>query len=105
MWERYKINTKIEHEVLSIDRKNKKVVVNDIKKNQIFEEEYDKLILSTGASAIIPNIDGVNSENVFVLKTIPDSQFIKNFIQKNNVKNAVVVGAGFIGMEIAGKLN
>lgn len=105
MWERYRVNTKIQHEVLSINRQKKVVKVKDLINQKEFEEDYDKLILSPGTSAFKPKMQGVDSKNVFVLKTVPDSEHVKSYIKENHVKKAVVVGAGFIGMEVAEQLS
>jgi NADPH-dependent 2,4-dienoyl-CoA reductase/sulfur reductase-like enzyme/rhodanese-related sulfurtransferase len=104
-WNRYRIEAKVNHEVLSINRKEKNVKVKNLETNEEFTEDYDKLILSPGAGAIVPPIEGIHSKNIFVLKTVPDAEKIKEYIQKHNVKKAVVVGAGFIGLEIADQLN
>lgn len=105
MWERYRVETKINHEVLSINRNKKSVKVKNLLSQEEFEQEYDKLILSPGTSAFKPKIQGVDSKNVFVLKTVPDSELVKKYIKENGVKKATVVGCGFIGMELAEQLS
>lgn len=69
-----------------------------------FQTPYDKLILSTGSSPILPPIKGVNAPGVFTLRDIPDSQQIKAWIESRNAKRVVVVGGGFIGLEMAENL-
>ena len=89
------------HEVLSIDRPAKKVLVKNLKTGNEFTATYDKLILAPGAGAIIPPLPGIHSANIFTVKTVPDSETIKTFIQEKSPKQAVVIGAGFIGLESA----
>lgn len=100
---RFNVDVKVEHEVISIDRKKKEVKVKNLVTGEIFSDRYDKLIIATGAGAIVPSvIEGIHSKNIFVVKTVPDSDNIKSFIQSNPApKNAVIVGAGFIGLEMA----
>ena len=69
-----------------------------------FEVPYDKLILSPGYRPFVPNITGVNAPGVFQLRDIPDSRQIKAWIETRNAKKAVVVGGGFIGLEMAEQL-
>lgn len=99
--ERFNIDIRINTEVLSIDKENKKVKVLDKISNKEYEEIYDKLVLSPGADPIKPPIPGLDGNNIFTLRSVPDTYKIKEYIEKNNVKKAVVVGAGFIGIEMA----
>lgn len=96
---RYNVNVLINTEATEIKRNEKKVVVQGA--DGIKELSYDKLILAQGGSPIIPDIEGINSEHVFKLWTIPDMDRIHKYIEQNTPKNAVVVGGGFIGLEIA----
>lgn len=89
-------------EATKIDRKNKKVYAKNLKTNEELIYKYDKLILATGASPFIPPIVGVNLENVFTLRTASDAIKLKSII--DGVKKAVVVGGGFIGLEVAENL-
>lgn len=92
-------------EVLSIDRDNKTVEVKNLKTNKIYKETYDKLILSPGANPIKPRIEGIEKcNNLFTLRNIPDTDMIKNYVDKNKPKKAVVIGGGFIGIEMAENL-
>lgn len=100
------INVKIKHEVTGIDFKNKTLNISGEDINGIFS--YDKLILAMGAKSFIPNIKGFSEklENVFTLSHAEHALKIKNYLNNNkNIKNAVVVGAGFIGIEMAEALN
>ncbi len=105
MKKRFNIGVKILNEVKNIDTEKKHVEVYDIKNNKNYRESYDKLILSPGAVPIKPPIKGFNSPNVFTLRDIPDTLAIKNFVDEHNPKSAVVVGAGFIGMELVENLH
>ncbi|GGE57625.1 CoA-disulfide reductase [Priestia taiwanensis] len=92
-------------EVIRIDRANKKVVIKDLRTNNEYEESYDKLILSPGAKPIKPAIPGIeDANNLFTLRNIPDTDKIKSHVDTNNIKKAVVIGGGFIGLEMAENL-
>lgn len=93
------IEVKTLHEVKDIDFDNKKVKIFDIKNNSEFEESYDKLMIATGARSIIPSIKNVNLENVYTLKSLDDGKALKNLMKKEENKNIVIIGAGFIGLE------
>lgn len=92
-------------EVTKIDKKNKIITVKNHKTGEIYEESYDVLILSPGAKPIKPNLKGINEcENLFTLRNVPDTDNIKTYVDNNNPKNAVVIGGGFIGLEMAENL-
>ncbi len=100
--ERYNLDTRVLSEVLSIDTSNKKVKIKNLRNNEIYEESYDKLLLSPGAEPIRPPFEGIDSNKIFTLRNIPDMDKI---IQKSNeVNDFVVVGGGFIGLEVAENL-
>lgn len=101
-YNRFNIDVRIRSEVISINRKEKTVTV--VRDGKGYEENYDKLILSMGAEPIRPQIKGIDSDNVFTLRNIPDTYKIDDFISKNSPKSAVVVGGGFIGVEMAENL-
>lgn len=90
------LNTKVE----KINTCEKFVLTENKKKF-----EYDYLVIATGASPIIPEFQGLDSRKTFIVRTLADADKIKNHIKDNNPKNAVVVGGGFIGIEIAENLN
>ncbi len=102
--DKFDIDVRTLSEVISIDRANKSVTVKDLKSNQEYLESYDKLLLSPGAEPIRLNIEGSKSDKVFTLRNIPDTFKIKDFIDNTKPKSAVVVGGGFIGIEIAENL-
>ena len=88
------------HEALSIDKKTKEVLVKDLGRNKEIKFRYDKLVLATGGMAIIPPIPGVNLKNIFTIRTLDDGLAIKRYIDKEHPKNAIIVGGGYIGMEM-----
>lgn len=92
-------------EVVKINRDSKTVQVKNLVNNKTYEESYDVLVLSPGAKPIIPPINGLkDAQNMFTLRNIPDTDKIKGFIDTNHPKEAVVVGGGFIGLEMAENL-
>lgn len=97
----YNIQARVNSEVLSIDRACKKVRVKDQEKGSEYEESYDKLILATGANAIVPKIPGIEGANLFTVKTVVDIDRLYTFIRAEGVKKVTVVGGGFIGVEVA----
>ena len=105
MQKRFNIDVKTFHEVTEIDRKQKQIMIHDIKNDKNYRENYDKLILAPGAAPIIPPVEGFDAPNVFTLRDIPDTLAIKQFIDKYKPKKAVVVGAGYIGMELVENLH
>ncbi len=88
------------HEVIEVNDKEKTIKVLNIKANEIFTDSFDKLIIGTGASAIIPKWENVELENIHVLSVYEDSIAIKHKLDTENIKNVTVVGAGFIGVEL-----
>ena len=101
---RFNIDIRIKSLVEKIDRDNKLIHVYNISNNTKYTESYDKLILSPGAEPIKPNIPGIESTRVFTLRSVPDTDKIKRYISTKNIKKAVVVGGGFIGLEMAENL-
>ena len=105
MKERFGIDVRVNSEVLRIDPVNKIVEVKDLSGNSTYTEPYDKLVLSPGAEPIRPQLPGINSSRIFTLRNIPDTYSIKDYVDKMNPRRAVVVGAGFIGLEMAENLH
>ncbi|MPW27263.1 CoA-disulfide reductase [Alkalibaculum sp. M08DMB] len=105
MKKRFNIDVRVNNEVVSIDRKNKKITVVNRTTNQTYDEYYDKLILSTGSSPLRPPIPGIDADNIFTIWNIPDTDAIKNYIDNHTVKNVAIVGGGFIGVEMAENLH
>jgi len=105
MQKRFNIDVRVFSEVINVYPDKKEVEVMDLKNGRKYTETYDKLLLSPGAIPIKPDIEGINHENIFTLRNIPDTFRIKDFVDKNKPKRAVVVGGGFIGLEIAENLH
>ena len=93
------IDLNIFKEVVSVDTDAKKLTVKDIKTGETFEDSYDKLMIATGASSIIPPIKNVKLENVSTLKTMEDGIKVKELLSKKEINKVVIIGAGFIGLE------
>lgn len=100
----YNIEARINNEVMSIDRKNKTVKVKNILTEEVYTEDYDKLILSPGADPIMENINGLEDDSTFTVKNVVDIDNLNRYIKHGEVKNIVVVGGGFIGVETAENL-
>jgi NADPH-dependent 2,4-dienoyl-CoA reductase/sulfur reductase-like enzyme/rhodanese-related sulfurtransferase len=101
---RFNIEVRTEHEAVAIDRKARTVLVRDLKSGNETTEPYDALVLSPGASPVCPALPGMDLPGVFTLRNVPDSREIRNWIGSRNASRAVVVGGGFIGLEMAENL-
>ncbi|MEG1981041.1 MAG: FAD-dependent oxidoreductase [Clostridia bacterium] len=101
---RFNIDVRNFSEVLSINAKDKNVLVYNKKEDRKYTESYDSLIISTGAKPVIPSLDGIDNKKVFTLRNIPDTYKIKNYITENNLKSACIIGGGYIGIEMAENL-
>lgn len=95
----FNINVQLNCEVVEINRNEKYVLTQN---NEKFY--YDKLVLAQGANPIRPNLEGIDNKNIFTVRTLADADKIKDYVAKNDIKNAVVVGGGFIGVEMAENL-
>ncbi|WP_077211239.1 CoA-disulfide reductase [Bacillus dakarensis] len=105
MSDRFNLDIRNLSEVTSIDPENKKVKIKNLKTDEVYEENYDKLLLSPGARPIVPPIPGLKENNtLFTLRNIPDTDKIKNYVDQEQPEKAVVVGGGFIGIEMAENL-
>lgn len=102
--DRFNIDVRIKQEVISINKENKTVDVKNLSTGETYTETYDKLVLSPGAEPINP-FKNLNSKRIFTLRTIDDSSKIKEYISKNDVRNVVIVGGGYIGVEMAENLS
>jgi len=101
---RYNIDIRPFSEVLEINRKDNQITVKDVKTGNTYQEKYDKIILSPGAEPLRPPLEGINLENIYSLRSIPDSDLIKAHIDEKKPESAVIVGGGFIGLEMAENL-
>lgn len=102
---RFNIDIRPEQEVTAIHPKEKTVEVKNLGTGQTYTESYDKLVLSPGAEPLRPGIEGINSKKIFTLRNVPDTDTIKNYVDQNKPRHAVVVGGGFIGLEMAENLH
>lgn len=102
---KFNVDIRVNSEVLSILKDEKKILVKDKIKDKTYEETYDYLIISTGSTPLKPPIPGIDSPNIFSLWTIPDTDKIKSFIEKTKPKHAIIIGGGFIGIEMAENLH
>lgn len=101
----FNIEVRVNNEVIKIKRAEKKIVARDLESGREYEESYDKLILSPGASPIVPaSIEGVNQKHVFTVRNVTDVVKIKEYLEFNNIEEIAVVGGGFIGVEVAENL-
>ena len=101
---RFNVDVKVSNEVTAIDPDRKTVRVKDLVNDREWDEPYDTLVLSPGAHPVVPDIPGTDLENVFTLRTVEDTFRIKEFIDGNKPKSAVIFGGGFIGIELAENL-
>lgn len=101
---RFNIDVRVFSEAIKISPDTKTVTVKNLNTGTTYEEGYDNLILSPGAEPIKPNIVGIDGDNVFTLRNIPDTLKIKSYIETTEPKSAVVVGGGYIGVEMAENL-
>ena len=104
-WRRFRVRVQVRHEVLGIDRVAKHVEVRNLQTGDVYLQPYDALVLSPGAGAIVPQLTGLPARNVFVVKTVPDSDAVRGWLDAQKPTHAVVVGAGFIGLETAEALH
>lgn len=102
---RFNIDIRTEQEVTSIHPNEKTVEVKELATGRTYTESYDKLILSPGAEPLRPGIEGISSNKIFTLRNVPDTDTIKSYVDKNQPRHAVVVGGGFIGLEMAENLH
>ena len=103
-YRRFRIRMKVRHEVTAIHTDRKTVSVKNLETGEVFEESYDKLLLSPGAKPVWPELPGMDSDRLFTLRTVEDTFRIKEFVVKEKPKSAVMVGGGFIGLEVAENL-
>ena len=101
---RFRVDVRTENEVIFIDRKKKTVTVRQSSEDT-YEESYDKLLISTGASPVRPPLPGIDFPGIFTLRNVTDTDRIKEYINSHSPRKAVVVGAGFIGLEMAENLH
>lgn len=104
MGARFNIDIRINSEVSGIDRDNREVVVRHHLSGEVYRESYDYLLLSPGAKPVIPDIPGIDGPNVFTLRSLDDTDAVKQYLDEKQAGRAVVIGGGFIGLEMAENL-
>ena len=102
--DRFRIYIRTEQEVTAIRPDKKEVEIKNLSTGETYTETYDKLVLSPGAEPLRPGIEGIGSKKIFTLRNVPDTDTIKNYVNTENPKRAIVVGGGFIGLEMAENL-
>ncbi|MEI7904956.1 MAG: FAD-dependent oxidoreductase [Candidatus Firestonebacteria bacterium] len=100
----FNVEVRVNTEILSIDRKAKTIKARDLSNDNTYEESYDKLVLSPGGAPLRPPIPGINDSRIFTIRNLHDMDLVIGFIKDNSPKRAVIVGAGFIGLEVAENL-
>ncbi|MBS5825481.1 MAG: FAD-dependent oxidoreductase [Clostridium argentinense] len=97
---KYNIDIFTGHEVLDINSQTKEITIKNLHTNKVFIDNYDKLIIATGAESFIPNIKGIDRENIFFLRNVQSARNIKSFIEAKKPQHAIIAGTGFIGFEM-----
>lgn len=103
--DRFRIDIRTEQEVTAIRPDKKEVEIKNLSTGETYTETYDKLVLSPGTEPLRPGIEGIGSKKIFTLRNVPDTDTIKNYVNTENPKRAIVVGGGFIGLEMAENLH
>ncbi len=104
MRERFRVDVRVQNEVTKINREAKTVTVKRLETGEEYEEAYDELVIATGSSPLRPRIPGIDSPRIRTLWTVPDTDEIRQLVQREEVKRAAVIGGGFIGLEMAENL-
>jgi len=102
---RFRIDIRTKTEVMKINRSRKLVIARNLVSGEEYEESYDKLVLSPGAEPARPPIPGIDQKEIFTLRNVPDTDRIMEFLEEKNHRRVVIVGAGFIGLEMAENLH
>jgi len=102
---RFNIDVRTLTEITEINRSSKTVRARNQTTGEVYDESYDKLVLSPGAEPVRPPLPGISGKGIFTLRNVADTDFIKAYVQKEETKKAVVIGAGFIGLEMAENLH
>ncbi|MBC8015607.1 MAG: FAD-dependent oxidoreductase [Sporomusaceae bacterium] len=102
--QKYNVDVYTRHQVLEIKPHNKMIIVQNLMTQEIFQEPYDKLVVATGARSVMPAIEGIDKDNVFYLRNVNSADRIREQVLTTNPQSAVIVGSGFIGLEMAENL-
>src|SRR5690554_2755791 len=100
----YNIEARVFNEVVKINREDKTVLVKNLVSEEIYEESYDELVISTGANPIVPKIEGAQDSHVFIVRNVVDIDKLNKFLKSPGIKDVAVIGGGFIGVEVVGNL-
>lgn len=100
-WRRFRIEMRVRHEVTRIEPERHVVQVKNLNTGEVFEESYDRLLISTGAKPVWPDLPGTELGNLFTLRTVEDTLRIREFVEKNHPNSVVLAGGGYIGLELA----
>jgi NADPH-dependent 2,4-dienoyl-CoA reductase/sulfur reductase-like enzyme/rhodanese-related sulfurtransferase len=103
--DRFNVDVRVLNEIVSVDTTNKQLHVRNLKNGESYVESYDVLVLSPGAKPMVFPLPGIDLPHIFTLRNVRDTLTIKSFIKKNRVKKAVVIGGGYIGLEMAENLH
>ena len=102
--QKYNVDVYTRHQVLEIKSHNKMIIIQNMVTQEIFQETYDKLVVATGAKSVVPAIEGIDKDNVFYLRNVNNADRIREQVLTTNPQSAVIVGSGFIGLEMAENL-
>jgi NADPH-dependent 2,4-dienoyl-CoA reductase/sulfur reductase-like enzyme/rhodanese-related sulfurtransferase len=102
--DRFNIEVRLRNEAIAIDRQSQELIVREVDSRREYRQPYDALVLSPGASPIRPPLPGIDLPGIFTLRTLPDSEDVRDWIESGSPRKAVVVGGGFIGLEMAENL-
>ncbi|MBP0968540.1 MAG: FAD-dependent oxidoreductase [Oscillospiraceae bacterium] len=105
MWERFRIDVRVNNEVTAIDREKKSLTVRRTETGEVYEQPYDDLVIATGSSPLRPGIPGIDSERIRTLWSVPDADEIRGMVQSGDLDTVAVIGGGFIGLEMAENLH
>ncbi|WP_217587565.1 FAD-dependent oxidoreductase [Lentibacillus saliphilus] len=100
----YNIEARVNSEVVEIKPSEKAITIKNVMTNEVYDEHYDKLVLSPGANPIVPELEGIHNSNVFTVRNVVDISKIDLYIKEHNVEDIAVIGGGFIGVEVAENL-
>ncbi|MCG6892407.1 MAG: FAD-dependent oxidoreductase, partial [Desulfobacteraceae bacterium] len=103
--DRFNIEVRLRHEVTAIDRQGKTITARNLDSGEVYTEDYDDLVLSPGSEPVVPRLPGIDLPGIFPIWTIPDTRRIVQWLDTSRAEKAVVVGGGFIGMEMAENLH
>ncbi len=102
--QRFRIDVRTQHEAVRIEREKRELVIRDLVSGEEYRESYGALVLSPGASPIVPPLEGIRLPGIFTVRTVPDSAQIRSWIERHGARRAAVIGGGFIGLEMVENL-